>query len=184
MYTLLRCIYLTGSQTERADIRGGVLYNDEEYNVIHSTYVAIQNCRAGLSGREISLSLYSYGVCIGQVEDRKFLRKLSLQCLVLDEGHMLKNMASQRYTHLMKIKVRICQCILPRTCRRRRGHVTKHLAKFQNWAINSKNLSMVQAAVVTIISYKSLSGLKFASTCACTQNTTEVCKLVEGLLKS
>lgn len=53
--------------------------------------------------------LNSYSVCIGQVEDRKFLRKLSLQCLVLDEGHMLKNMATQRYGHLMKIKV---QCHL------------------------------------------------------------------------
>ena len=40
------------------------------------------------------------------------MRKLSLQCLVLDEGHMLKNMASQRYSHLMKIKVRYMhQCV-------------------------------------------------------------------------
>ena len=47
-------------------------------------------------------------MCIGQVEDRKFFRKLSLQCLILDEGHMLKNMASQRYNHLMRIKVAAC----------------------------------------------------------------------------
>ena len=39
------------------------------------------------------------------MEDRKFLQKLSLECLVLDEGHMLKNMATQRYNYLMKIKV-------------------------------------------------------------------------------
>ena len=61
---------------------------------------------AGMRGTSYLLSFHSYGVCIGQVEDRKFLRKLSLQCLVLDEGHMLKNMASQRYNHLMKIKVK------------------------------------------------------------------------------
>ncbi len=46
-----------------------------------------------------------YNVCIGQAEDRKFFRKLSLDCLVLDEGHMLKNMNSLPYTHLMKIQV-------------------------------------------------------------------------------
>ena len=44
-------------------------------------------------------------MCIGQAEDRKFFRKLPLDCLVLDEGHMLKNMSSQRYAHLMKIRV-------------------------------------------------------------------------------
>ena len=43
-------------------------------------------------------------MCIGQAEDRKFFRKLSLDCLILDEGHMLKNMNSLRYTHLMKYR--------------------------------------------------------------------------------
>ena len=53
----------------------------------------------------IPVSPCRYNVCIGQAEDRKFFRKLSLDCLVLDEGHMLKNMNSLRYTHLMKIQV-------------------------------------------------------------------------------
>ena len=45
-------------------------------------------------------------MCIGrQAEDRRFFRKLSPQCVVLDEAHVLKNMASQRYGSLMKIKV-------------------------------------------------------------------------------
>ncbi len=45
-------------------------------------------------------------MCIGQAEDRKFFRKLSLEdCLVLDEGHMLKNMNSLRYTHTHLIKI-------------------------------------------------------------------------------
>lgn len=54
---------------------------------------------------KICLAFFSYNVCIGQPDDRKFFRKLSLQCLILDEGHMLKNMASQRYSYLMRIKV-------------------------------------------------------------------------------
>ncbi len=60
-----------------------------------------------------------YNVCIGQAEDRMFFRKLSLDCLVLDEGHMLKNMNSLRYTHLMKIQVYmltniVCFCVYQR----------------------------------------------------------------------
>ena len=46
---------------------------------------------------------------------------------------------------------------------RRRGHVTRHLAKFKS-RLNSKIPGMhsaVQTAVVTIISYKPLSGLNF-----------------------
>ena len=54
---------------------------------------------------KIFFAFFSYNVCIGQPDDRKFFRKLSLQCLILDEGHMLKNMASQRYSYLMRIKV-------------------------------------------------------------------------------
>lgn len=50
----------------------------------------------------------SYGICIGRQEDRKFIRKLRIQCLVLDEAHMLKNMSTQRYAYLVKIKVTDC----------------------------------------------------------------------------
>ena len=42
----------------------------------------------------------------GNDEDRRFLRKLNCNYLVLDEGHMLKNMQSQRYQGLMRMKVR------------------------------------------------------------------------------
>ena len=38
-------------------------------------------------------------------DDRVFLRKLKCHYVVLDEGHMLKNMQSQRYQGLMKVKV-------------------------------------------------------------------------------
>jgi len=47
----------------------------------------------------------SYTLCVSKPLDRKFFWKLKVACLVLDEGHMVKNMASQRYSHLMKIKV-------------------------------------------------------------------------------
>ena len=47
-----------------------------------------------------------YTICIGRAEDRQFLRKLKLKTLVLDEGHMLKNMSTLKYNHLMKIQVR------------------------------------------------------------------------------
>ena len=46
-----------------------------------------------------------YTICIGRSEDRSFMRKLRLKTLVLDEGHMLKNMATLKYNHLMKIQV-------------------------------------------------------------------------------
>ncbi|XP_064405406.1 SWI/SNF-related matrix-associated actin-dependent regulator of chromatin subfamily A containing DEAD/H box 1-like isoform X3 [Halichondria panicea] len=71
-----------GSQQDRSQMRYEILSNHDNFDVILTTY----------------------NVCIGQAEDRKFFRKLSLDCLVLDEGHMLKNMNSLRYTHLMKIQ--------------------------------------------------------------------------------
>lgn len=39
-------------------------------------------------------------------EDRALFKKLRFHTVILDEAHMLKNMASQRYENLMKIKVR------------------------------------------------------------------------------
>lgn len=39
-------------------------------------------------------------------EDRSFFKRLEFNYVVFDEAHMLKNMASQRYGNLMKIKVR------------------------------------------------------------------------------
>lgn len=38
-------------------------------------------------------------------EDRNFFKRLEFNYVVFDEAHMLKNMASQRYTNLMRIKV-------------------------------------------------------------------------------
>uniref|UniRef100_A0A8C7LID9 SNF2 related chromatin remodeling ATPase with DExD box 1b n=1 Tax=Oncorhynchus kisutch TaxID=8019 RepID=A0A8C7LID9_ONCKI len=72
----------------------------------------------------LTVPSYLYCVCLGSVEDRKYLRydilnrqvdyniiistlfrKLKLEYAVFDEGHMLKNMSSLRYRHLMAINV-------------------------------------------------------------------------------
>lgn len=43
----------------------------------------------------------------GTTEDRSLFKKMEIECAFFDEGHMLKNMKSQRFTNLMKVKVRI-----------------------------------------------------------------------------
>ncbi|XP_036382746.1 SWI/SNF-related matrix-associated actin-dependent regulator of chromatin subfamily A containing DEAD/H box 1B-like [Megalops cyprinoides] len=45
----------------------------------------------------------SYNMAIGNESDRSLFRNLKMQCAVFDEGHMLKNMNSLRYRHLMAI---------------------------------------------------------------------------------
>ena len=40
--------------------------------------------------------------------DRSLFRRLKLNYAIFDEGHMLKNMGSIRYQHLMTINVREC----------------------------------------------------------------------------
>lgn len=44
-------------------------------------------------------------MAIGNANDRSLFRKLRLKYAVFDEGHMLKNMNSLRYRHLMDINV-------------------------------------------------------------------------------
>ena len=46
-----------------------------------------------------------YNLTIGNENDRSPFRKLKLKYAVFDEGHMLKNMNSLRYRHLMDINV-------------------------------------------------------------------------------
>ena len=41
----------------------------------------------------------------GSAEDRGLFKKLKFHYAIFDEGHMLKNMSSNRYQSLMKIKV-------------------------------------------------------------------------------
>ncbi|XP_054995570.1 SWI/SNF-related matrix-associated actin-dependent regulator of chromatin subfamily A containing DEAD/H box 1 [Sorex araneus] len=73
------CYY--GSQEERKQIRYNIHSKYEEYNVIVTTY----NC------------------AISSSDDRSLFRRLKLNYAIFDEGHMLKNMGSIRYQHLMTI---------------------------------------------------------------------------------
>lgn len=79
--TLIVKIY-HGTQQERAEQRYELDPENEEYNVIVTTY----------------------NVATGAAEDRSFLKHLACRSIILDEGHMVKNCTSARYKHLMKIK--------------------------------------------------------------------------------
>ncbi|TPX30622.1 hypothetical protein SmJEL517_g05857 [Synchytrium microbalum] len=50
--------------------------------------------------------LTTYNLISSNKEDRSFFKKLPIQSMILDEGHMVKNMTSNRYTHLMRLKVK------------------------------------------------------------------------------
>ncbi|KAJ8285279.1 hypothetical protein GJAV_G00024990 [Gymnothorax javanicus] len=52
---------------------------------------------------EFNIIVTTYNMAIGNECDRSLFRKLKLQYAVFDEGHMLKNMNSLRYRHLMAI---------------------------------------------------------------------------------
>jgi SWI/SNF-related matrix-associated actin-dependent regulator 1 of chromatin subfamily A len=45
----------------------------------------------------------TYQLATGQMDDRKFLKKLFCHSMILDEGHMVKNCSSSRYKALMGI---------------------------------------------------------------------------------
>ncbi|KAJ8339136.1 hypothetical protein SKAU_G00359220 [Synaphobranchus kaupii] len=77
----LKVLIYNGSIEERKSLRYNILNNKVDYNVIMSTY----------------------NLAIGTDSDRSLFRKLKLQYAVFDEGHMLKNMNSLRYRHLMAI---------------------------------------------------------------------------------
>jgi SWI/SNF-related matrix-associated actin-dependent regulator 1 of chromatin subfamily A len=48
---------------------------------------------------------YRYSIVSSSPEERKMFRVLRMQYVVLDEAHMLKNMATQRYDNLARINV-------------------------------------------------------------------------------
>uniref|UniRef100_A0A4W6BV06 DNA helicase n=1 Tax=Lates calcarifer TaxID=8187 RepID=A0A4W6BV06_LATCA len=70
-----------GSVEDRRYLRHDILNEDVDFNVIVTTY----------------------NLAIGNDYDRSLFRKLRLKYAVFDEGHMLKNMNSLRYRHLMAI---------------------------------------------------------------------------------
>uniref|UniRef100_A0A673JXA2 SWI/SNF-related matrix-associated actin-dependent regulator of chromatin subfamily A containing DEAD/H box 1 n=1 Tax=Sinocyclocheilus rhinocerous TaxID=307959 RepID=A0A673JXA2_9TELE len=77
----LKVLIYYGSVEDRRYLRQDILSGLVEFNIIVSTY----------------------NLTIGNVYDRSLFRKLRLKYAVFDEGHMLKNMNSLRYRHLMAI---------------------------------------------------------------------------------
>ncbi|XP_073323305.1 SWI/SNF-related matrix-associated actin-dependent regulator of chromatin subfamily A containing DEAD/H box 1A [Pagrus major] len=77
----LKVLVYYGSIEDRRYLRHDILNKDVEFNVIVTTY----------------------NLAIGNDSDRSLFRKLRLKYAVFDEGHMLKNMNSLRYRHLMAI---------------------------------------------------------------------------------
>jgi SWI/SNF-related matrix-associated actin-dependent regulator 1 of chromatin subfamily A len=70
-----------GGQAERYEAQDEITENIESINVIVTTY----------------------NMATGNKDDRSFLRKLRCVTMILDEGHMVKNMESSRYKHLSRI---------------------------------------------------------------------------------
>ncbi|KAH6593557.1 hypothetical protein BASA50_007271 [Batrachochytrium salamandrivorans] len=56
-----------------------------------------------MSDPKLNVIVTTYNMAAGTKEDRSFLRKLRIKSLILDEGHMVKNIESIRYKHLMAI---------------------------------------------------------------------------------
>ncbi|TDH12784.1 hypothetical protein EPR50_G00051590 [Perca flavescens] len=77
----LKVLVYCGSVEDRRYLKHDLLNGDDECNVIVTTY----------------------NMAIGNANDRSLFRKLRLKYAVFDEGHMLKNMNSLRYRHLMDI---------------------------------------------------------------------------------
>lgn len=80
----LALVVYYGSQKERFQIR-----MDMESGEIEDT----------------NIILTTYTVASGQKDDRVFLKRFRFEYLILDEGHFVKNMETQRYKHLMKFQV-------------------------------------------------------------------------------
>ncbi|XP_038049305.1 SWI/SNF-related matrix-associated actin-dependent regulator of chromatin subfamily A containing DEAD/H box 1-like [Patiria miniata] len=78
----LEVILYTGTMEERRDLRNNILDEYLSCNVI----------------------ITSYNMCISNVDDRSLFRKMGIHYVVFDEAHMLKNMQSQRYKFLMRIR--------------------------------------------------------------------------------
>ncbi|NXX14305.1 SMRCD regulator, partial [Podargus strigoides] len=80
----LNVLFYYGSQEDRKHLRVDIHNKAVDFNVIVTTY----NC------------------AISSSDDRGLFRRLKLNYAIFDEGHMLKNMSSIRYQHLMTINAK------------------------------------------------------------------------------
>ncbi|EMG50102.1 hypothetical protein G210_4888 [Candida maltosa Xu316] len=63
-----------------------------------------EELRYQLDDDEFDVLVTTYSLACGNANDSKFLRRLNSNIIVYDEGHLLKNSASDRYTKLMRFK--------------------------------------------------------------------------------
>lgn len=54
---------------------------------------------------QIDVILTTYNMISSKHDDKKFFKNFSINYVVYDEGHMLKNCSTDRYRNLMKVKV-------------------------------------------------------------------------------
>lgn len=63
-----------------------------------------EELRYELQDQEFDVLVTTYNLATGAAPDFKFLRSQPFDMIVYDEGHMLKNSTSERYTKLMRLK--------------------------------------------------------------------------------
>ncbi|XP_069486663.1 SWI/SNF-related matrix-associated actin-dependent regulator of chromatin subfamily A containing DEAD/H box 1 [Ambystoma mexicanum] len=80
----LKVILYYGSQEDRKYLRYDILSNKLEFNIVVTTYNS----------------------AISNSDDRSLFRRMKIHYAVFDEGHMLKNMSSMRYQHLMTLNAK------------------------------------------------------------------------------
>lgn len=78
----IKIVTYWGAQDERRHLRLQLVQDELDYDVILTTY----------------------NMVVSSPEDRVLFKKMQFCYVVFDEAHMLKNMASQRYEQLMKIR--------------------------------------------------------------------------------
>ncbi|XP_078699109.1 SWI/SNF-related matrix-associated actin-dependent regulator of chromatin subfamily A containing DEAD/H box 1-like [Branchiostoma floridae x Branchiostoma belcheri] len=78
----LKVLIYYGNQMDRQAMRDDILEGVEDFHVLVTTY----QC------------------CVGSATDRTLFKKVQFNYAILDEGHMLKNMQTQRYQQLLRIR--------------------------------------------------------------------------------
>ncbi|KAF8554163.1 hypothetical protein OG21DRAFT_1497199 [Imleria badia] len=76
----------------------------EERPALRQTLIDTQRRPGKNDGWEVLIT--TYNLAQGDEKDRKFFRRVEWDCIVFDEGHVLKNFQSQRYQALLKFEAR------------------------------------------------------------------------------
>ncbi|KIL00695.1 hypothetical protein PAXRUDRAFT_821378 [Paxillus rubicundulus Ve08.2h10] len=77
----------------------------EERPALRQTLIDTQR-RHSQNGIGWEVLVTTYNLAQGDEKDRKFFRRIEWECIVFDEGHVLKNFQSQRYQALLKFEAR------------------------------------------------------------------------------